>query len=324
VAVVATNEAACDRTAAWVRALTQLISALGAIARAAADLFMSFAAGAAATLLPLLHGRTGCSAALTTAVVAASLEAAGPVVASAWQDSSFEAALQEFNNAALQVLKEGNCTSSEVRASAHVFFSDVAWASFDNFAPQLPHVVPPAVIALHMADGSEVHVGSCRRGIRTGAHEEKVAAINALRSYATLGQPFASYLPTTLSSVSALSTHPVADVRIACANALVSIGRCLGSFAENLPEGDDRAAATSMASTVVTALCSLLACGMSEDAAALRCGLQAREDLSDCHGFIALAGENAARLAAAGDGRRSEDVESSNDGKDRGDDEDID
>eukprot|EP00928_Gymnodinium_smaydae_P070282 TRINITY_DN54154_c0_g1_i1.p1 TRINITY_DN54154_c0_g1~~TRINITY_DN54154_c0_g1_i1.p1 ORF type:complete len:816 (+),score=148.55 TRINITY_DN54154_c0_g1_i1:79-2526(+) len=302
-------------------------SALGAVASTTSDHFVPFALSTANVLLSLLRNCPSKSLngaavmGLTPAVFAACLDAAGATVAAAWTDPSFSSMREELAVAAQQAIVD-SAAASEVRASAHNFFAGVALASFEEFAPYLPHVVPPAIEALRTTDGSEagttIGAGSTRRAVRTDGQEERVAAVEALGSYATaVGSKFAMHLPNALNAVCPQAEHASPNVRAAVARALERMGRCLGDLAAGLPEGaPDRPAAVAMAQSVVRALCTLIDGRGLDGSAALRSSLQTKEDLAECEGFVSLAGpQAAAALAAAGGGRHSDDVESS-DGED--------
>mmetsp|Transcript_11840 Transcript_11840/g.33452 ORF Transcript_11840/g.33452 Transcript_11840/m.33452 type:complete len:835 (-) Transcript_11840:93-2597(-) len=307
-------------------ALAAVLTALGAAASVAADHFAPLAPATAASLLPFLRGR--CSGAvgpgsdgsmpapasvLTPAVLAASLDAAGAIVASAWEEPAFQPARDELVGVALRSLIDSSAPT-EARASAHGFFARVALASFEQFAAHLPQVVPAAVDALRVSDGAEMmRSGGRRQAVRTGAYEERVAAIDALGAYAAaVGQGFAAYLPAVLPAICSQVQHAGPEVRIAVASALERIGRMLGGLASALPEGPDRTAAAAMAQATSQAVCGLIDNKGLEGSAALRCALQAKEDLVECPCFIALAGPEAATaLSAAGGGQRAEDIESS-------------
>jgi len=313
-----------EEVASAAAAMVAIATALGAVANTAADHFAPFAAAATTVLLQLLHAGAaepscsiGCPTALTPPAFAACLEAAGGAVASAWSNSSFRTAREELATLA-QCALVNDQAASEVRASAHKFFACVALASFEEFSPLLVQVVPPAVSALHAADGSEVGVGVRRRGVRTGAHEERVAAIEALGAYAVaVGHRFAAHMPLVLPAVCSQAQHANAEVRAATARSLGRIGRVLADIVAGLPGDDsDRTAAAGLAQSLTRALCSLISERHTEDAGALRCGLQTKEDLLNCPAFIALVGSEAAALVAAGGGRRSDEVESSEDGDD--------
>mmetsp|Transcript_29886 Transcript_29886/g.93421 ORF Transcript_29886/g.93421 Transcript_29886/m.93421 type:complete len:825 (-) Transcript_29886:16-2490(-) len=320
----ATDGEAATTLAAASTALAAVLAALGAAAAVAADHFCSMAPAAAAALLPFLRGDAASQVpakVLTAAVLAACIDAAGAVVASAWGDPAFQAAREELVGMALRALSSAS-VPTEVRASAHGFFTRVALASFEQFVPQLPHVVPAAVDALRVTDGAEMtRAGGQRRAVRTGAHEERVAAIEALGAYAAAaGQGFAAYLPNALPAICAQAQHAGSEVRVAVANALERIGRMLAGLAGGLPQGSDRAAAAAMAQAASHALCGLLSDKKLEGSGALRAALQAKEDLLECPGFAALAGpEAAAALSAAGGTQRAEDVESSSAGDDEDD-----
>merc|ERR1712039_296029 len=94
---------------------------------------------------------------------------------------------------------------------------------------------------------------------------------------------------------------------------LERIGRMLGGLAESLSAGGaDHAAAVAMAQWAARSICCLVCDHEDDGATALRRGLQAKEDLLECPGFVALAGPAAAQaLAAVGGGRQADDVESS-------------
>ena len=196
----ATDAAALATAAA--AACSALVAAVGAAATAGADLFGPLAAPAAAALLPLMQAGSQGS------ILATCLDAAGGIVASAWAEPAFRSSREEFTTAALRVLGDRGAPS-EARASAHSFFACVALASFEEFAPYLPQVVPPAVAALAAEDGGEVRKGgTTRREVRTGAHEERVAAVSALGAYAAaVGSGFAAHLPLALTAVCAQATR---------------------------------------------------------------------------------------------------------------------
>jgi len=303
-------------------AVAALAVALGAAASSAADTFIAYAVPSAAVLLPLLRAMldgSGADVGLSPAVFAACLDAAGSVVGSAWGQAEFQPAREELAMIAHRVLTDGRMPS-EVRASAHGFFGDVALACFEGFAPHLQQVVPPAVAAMTAEDGSEVKTATRRRAVRTDQHEERVAAIEALGAYASaVGAPFAAHCPSVLPPLCAQAQNPSAEVRVAVANTIGRVGRMLGDLAGALPEGPDRQQASLMAQGLASALRGSLDARDLDGAAALRSGLMAKEDLADCSGFVALAGCEMAALATAGRGQRAEDVESS-----EGEDEELD
>jgi len=174
-----------------------------------------------------------------------------------------------------------------------------------------------AVEALRSVNEGETR-GNRRRAVRTGAQEERVAAIEALGSYAAaVGARFGEFLPVALPAICAQAGHASPEVRAATARSLERFGRCLGDLASRLPAGlsQDRTAAAGMAQAISRAICGLVAASQNESAAALRSSLQAREDLMDCGSFGPIAGPEAmAAMAAAGaPGQCSDDVESSAD-----------
>ncbi|CAK9071831.1 unnamed protein product, partial [Durusdinium trenchii] len=242
-------------------------------------------------------------------VLAACLDAAGAVIASAWVDQSFQAQKEELAQAAREVLQDASAPS-EARASAHHFYARVALACFEEFAPTLEVVLPPALEALR-PENSECLAVKPGRGVRTGGHEERLAALEALGSYAAaLGARFAPHLPSALPAVCSQAQHPRVEVRAGAAMALERMARVLGDLAQGLPSSD-QAAASRLAEAVVASLCEIL---KQPGSKALRCTLQAKEDLDCCPGFWTLAGQSAAAsLAAAAGSRRSEDVEDSED-----------
>ena len=77
-------------------------------------------------------------------VLAASLDAAGAVIASAWGDASFQKEKEELATAAREVLLDSSAPSEahvkshsscfQARASAHSFYARVALATFEDFA----------------------------------------------------------------------------------------------------------------------------------------------------------------------------------------------
>ncbi|CAE8605278.1 unnamed protein product, partial [Polarella glacialis] len=266
--------------AAAAAAVASVATALGAAACAAADHFEPMAAEAAAALLIVLQAAMQPSAGkavLPPAVLAAALDAAGAVVASAWSEAGFFAVRDELANAARVVLLDGRAPS-EARASAHNFFAGVALASFEEFAPSLALVVSPAVEALQAADGGEVaKSGGRRRAVRTGTQEERVAATEALGAYAAAvgGARFAPHLSASLPAVCAQARHASAEVRAAAANALGRIGRALGDLAQGLPMGHpDRGAASGLAQAVAQAVCEIIQGKGLDGSAAVRSGLQ--------------------------------------------------
>eukprot|EP00933_Yihiella_yeosuensis_P034667 TRINITY_DN2814_c0_g1_i1.p1 TRINITY_DN2814_c0_g1~~TRINITY_DN2814_c0_g1_i1.p1 ORF type:complete len:517 (+),score=176.12 TRINITY_DN2814_c0_g1_i1:144-1553(+) len=311
---------AASAASAAAAAVAAVATALGALAAQSADHFEPIAGEAAKTLLNLLKaGAPGIGASkggMTPAVLAACIDAAGAVVASAWSEPSFHSAREELAGFARAVLVSPGAPS-EARASSHNFFKGVALASFEEFAPSLSLVVPPAVDVLMAADEAEVSRSGRRRAVRTGTHEERVAATEALGAYAAAvgGARFAPQLAAVLPAVCAQAQHASSDVRAAAGNSLGQIGRALGDLAEGLPEGhSDRPAAAAMAQAAAKAVCELIQAKGLEGSDALRSALQAKEDLEDCAGFMSLAGQGAAcAFAEAAGGRRSEDVESSDD-----------
>jgi len=316
----AESEAVAVATSA-IGAVVALVGSLGEAATTGSDLFAPLAPVAAAALLPLLRARLGDASAapgiapglITPALLAACLDAAGPVTASAWGEASCQAMRDEFATIARQVLPDEKAPS-QVRASAHNFFSAVAFASFEEFSPQLAHVVPPAVQALHVGSTGEEKHSNGRRAVRTAQHEELVAAINALGVYAVaVGASFAAYLPTVLPALRKLAHHASPEVRIAVASSLERIGRMLDGLSAVLPAGSpDRAGAAAMALEVAHALCDLINNRQLEGQTALRRALQTKEDLAECAGFISLLGQEAgSALAGAGNGQNSDDIESS-------------
>jgi len=301
-------------------AVVAVTSSLGAVAATAADHFTPLAPAAVSALLPLLRARlcgTGSAtveqAMVTPALLAACLECAGPVVASAWAEGSFHSIRDEIASFARQVLVD-NKVPSEVRASAHNFFSAVALASFEEFAPQLHHVVPPALQVISTVDDAEFARGNTRRAVRTAQHEERVAALSALGVYAiAVGPAFAPFLQSVLPAIRGQVRHASPDVRVAVAECLERLGRMVGGLAEKLPAGSpDRAAAAAMAMEVAHAVCELIGgCG-PDGASALRRSLQVKEDLVECAGFVQLLSQEAvAALSSTGSGQRSDDIESS-------------
>eukprot|EP00811_Abedinium_folium_P036088 NODE_882_length_2716_cov_9.715720.p1 GENE.NODE_882_length_2716_cov_9.715720~~NODE_882_length_2716_cov_9.715720.p1 ORF type:complete len:797 (+),score=278.92 NODE_882_length_2716_cov_9.715720:139-2391(+) len=313
-----------ETVAEWSMALAALAGALGDAAGAAMDHFAAFARSAVVVLLPLLQGRAASPALLGPAAVAACLNAAGAVVASAWREPAFQVACEELCGVARHALGTGDDVS-EVRASAHNFFARLARVSFEEFAPQLAVVVPPAVAALRIADGGAVAVsGAFQRAVRTDAHEEQVAAANALGAYAAVWPAFATYVPNALPPLCELAAHPGPAIRLAVAGALSSFGRLLAALAGGLhgtSTGGDCAAAAAMASTLCAAVCALSNRSATEGAAALRGALQTKEDLLAYPGFAELAGAPAvAALVAAGGGQCSDDVDSGEDADTYGDD----
>ncbi|CAE7645112.1 unnamed protein product, partial [Symbiodinium pilosum] len=149
-----------------------------------------------------------------------------------------------------------------------------------------------------------------RRAVRTGSHEERLAATEAVGTYvAAVGARFAPHFPSALPALCAQAKHADPDVRAETANALAKMGKVLGDLAGGLPEGHaDRQAASGLAEAVARGLCDIMA---EAGSAPVRCALQAKEDLEPNPGFVALAGPGFSALAAAAGGRRSEDVEDS-------------
>eukprot|EP00927_Polykrikos_kofoidii_P076282 TRINITY_DN7316_c0_g2_i1.p1 TRINITY_DN7316_c0_g2~~TRINITY_DN7316_c0_g2_i1.p1 ORF type:complete len:827 (-),score=145.02 TRINITY_DN7316_c0_g2_i1:445-2925(-) len=311
-AAFAASQDPADATAA-AAVVAAVACALGAAASAATDRFAPYAASAAAVLLPPL--RAGFGGGVPPHVAAACLEAAGAVVASAWEEAEFRQVREELAMVAQQQLASVEA-ASEVRAGAHIFFSHVAFASFEQFAPLLASVVPPALDALRPADGSECVGSISKRAVRTGGFEERVAAVEALGAYAaSVGGAFAVHLPLVLPAICSLARHPGTKVRSAVCRSLAQIGLCLGSIAGSLAGSTsaDGVAAATLAQTLTRALVGLLT-DSSVEGASLRCALQAYEDLSVCHGFVSLVGPaEVAVLSSAAAGRSSEDVESSED-----------
>lgn len=282
--------------------------ALSAVAEATADHFEPYATTAASMLIPLLRSPPGGT--LPNTMFAACLEAAGCVIASAWAEPGLRGARDEAAAVAQGILVDRGA-ESEVRASAHSFFAAVALASFEEFIPHLPHVVPPAVEALGGVDGSEVVVGASRRAVRTGAFEERTAAIDALGAYVSaVGAGFAPHLPVVISSLCRFSHHADPKIQAAVARTLSNIGRVLGDLGAGLPAGSaDRSSAFAMAQAVVQAICALADWERKSSTSAFRCSLQAKEDLLECPSFCTLLGAAGVTvLAAAGPGVRSEDL----------------
>ncbi|OLQ10638.1 hypothetical protein AK812_SmicGene5637 [Symbiodinium microadriaticum] len=249
---------------------------------------------------------------LTPAVLAACLDAAGAVIASAWADPSFQAEKEELASTARSVLLDARAPS-QAKAAAHSFYSQMALARFEEFAPTLETVLPFALDALRAAESGEVVKHGQRRAVRTGSHEERLAATEAVGTYvAAVGARFAPHLPSVLPTLCAQAKHADPSVRAETANSLAKMGRVLGDLAGGLPEGHaDRPAASSLAEAVARGLCDILQEG---DSSPVRCALQGKEDLESNPGFVSLAGPAFAALAAAAGIRRSEDVEDSDAG----------
>mmetsp|Transcript_102756 Transcript_102756/g.257694 ORF Transcript_102756/g.257694 Transcript_102756/m.257694 type:complete len:823 (+) Transcript_102756:55-2523(+) len=316
----ATNPQSSNDASATMGAVVSLISALGAAASTAADHFVPFAVIAASALVPIVRANfanNACPPHITSAmsmpaVLASCLDAAGAIVASAWAEPNFGPIREEFAGFARQVIRDSG-SPSEVRATAHNFFASVALASFEEFTPQLPCVVEAAIVALSIADDGSA-TSTSRRAVRTGAHEERVAAIDSLGAYAVaVGPRFAAHLQSVMPAVSSQVNHVNPDVRISVAGCLERIGRMLGGLVERLSVGGtDFVAAASMAQWTARSVCSLVCDHENNGAAALRRALQVKEDLLDCPGFVVLLGPEAAQsLAAVGGGRHADDVESS-------------
>jgi len=299
--------------------LAALVGALGAAASAAADLFVPFAVDAAFGVLQMLRARCGADPntgiplqVLTPEVLSLCLDAAGSILASAWGEPAFRATREDLIALARRMLADG-ALPSNVRAGAHSFFGSMALASFEEFVPHLPYAVEAAVLSLHTADSEGGAASSGRRAVRTGAHEERVAAITSLGAYAVaVDSHFAVHLQTVVPAICAQIQHPDADVRAAVADSLERIGRMLGGLAEKLDgNSSDRVAAALMAQGLARSLRALIE-GHSDGASALRRSLQAKEDLLECPGFVALLGQEiAAELSTAGGGKLAYDVESS-------------
>lgn len=306
-------------------AVVSLASALAAAANSAADHFAPFAEDVANALLPLVrdwppvNGVGGSVATSGAAVAAAALDASGAVVASAWNRPSLQATRDELAILARRVLAQPGA-DAEVRASAHRFFSRIAMASFEEFAAFLPQVIPAAVEVLQVRDEAEVVKGLRRRAVNTNCQEERVAATEALGTYCSaVGAQFAPFLSTALPAVCSQAGHASAKVRSAAARSLAQMGRVLGALAQGLPEGHpDRLSAAAMSQALLSALCELLRAGGCEGASsAQRSALQAAEDLAEEDAFLRLAGPGAtSALASAVGGRRSEEIESSEDEED--------
>eukprot|EP00913_Durusdinium_trenchii_P011823 g11105.t1 len=279
-------------------ALAALARTLTALASCTADHFAPWAPEAAKSLVTLFRGcKAGggppIAAPVRPTVLAACLDAAGAVIASAWVDQSFQAQKEELAQAAREVLQDASAPS-EARASAHHFYARVALACFEEFAPTLEVVLPPALEALR-PENSECLAVKPGRG-------ERLAALEALGSYAAaLGARFAPHLPSALPAVCSQAQHPRVEVRAGAAMALERMARVLGDLAQGLPSSD-QAAASRLAEAVVASLCEIL---KQPGSKALRSVL---EDLDCCPGFWTLAGQSAAAsLAAAAGSRRSED-----------------
>ncbi|CAJ1445211.1 unnamed protein product [Effrenium voratum] len=288
------------------KALAALAQCLTSLAGACADTFAPAAPEAAKGLVALLRA---CHTGGNPAVLAACLEAAGAVIASAWSEQSFQGEKEELAAAARAVLLD-RAAPTEARASAHGFYGRCAMASFEDFGPNLELVLPPALEALRQESGELVKHGR-RRAVRTGGHEERLAATEAIGSYAAAcSARFAPHLPAALPAVCSQARHPCSEVRAASAESLARMGRVLGDLAGGIPDSD-RQAAVSLAEAVATSLVEIL----KAEGKALRCALQAKEDLESHPGFLALARTAAVSLSAAGQ-QRSEDVESEDDFED--------
>lgn len=296
-------------------ALAAVARCLTSLASVTADHFAPWAPEAAKSLVllfracrPTAGGKQMVASPVRPAVEAACFDAAGAVIASAWSDQSFQAEKEELAAAARSVLLD-NRAPSEARASAHNFYARVALAQFEDFAPSLETVMPPALEALRAQETGHVVKHGRSRAVRTGSHEERLAAIEAIGTYAVAcGARFAPQLPSALPALCAQAQHPNPQLRAATANALAQIGRVLGDLAQGIPSSDQQAASR-LAEAVAQSLSEILQHPGSS--AALRCALQAKEDLDACDGFLSLAA--ATSLSSAAAGRRSEDVEDSDD-----------
>eukprot|EP00434_Breviolum_minutum_P019286 symbB.v1.2.016998.t1/scaffold1313.1/size125722/2 len=122
------------------------------------------------TIVVESRGAPMLAAPVRPAVLAACLDAAGAVIASAWADRSFQSEKEELAAAAQSVLLDSHAPS-EARASSHNFYARVALAQFEDFAPSLDTVMPPALEALAAPETGEVVKHGRSRAVRTGAHE---------------------------------------------------------------------------------------------------------------------------------------------------------
>ncbi|CAE7033462.1 unnamed protein product, partial [Symbiodinium natans] len=282
---VGSRQEATDATTASAAAAAAVARALRALAAATADMFAPFAPEAAQSLVSILRTASvsagpgavgsGPSPLLTPAVLAACLDAAGAVIASAWADPSFRAEKEELASTASSVLMDARAPS-EAKAAAHSFYAQMALARFEEFAPTLDTVLPFALEAMRAAESGEVVKHGRRRAVRTGSHEERLAATEAVGTYvAAVGARFAPHLPSALPAVCAQAKHADPGVRAETANALAKMGRVLGDLAGGLPEGHaDRQAASSLAEAVARGLCDILS---EAGSSPLRCTLQAKE-----------------------------------------------
>mmetsp|Transcript_63062 Transcript_63062/g.150272 ORF Transcript_63062/g.150272 Transcript_63062/m.150272 type:complete len:800 (+) Transcript_63062:119-2518(+) len=299
-------------------AAAALASALGAAAASSLDHFEPFVVQSAQVLWPLAQAAATKGHNGTHIVLSSCIEAAGSTISIKWMDPEVKDIRDEFSSMALRILTDEGCPS-EVRASAHVFFRQMASAMLEEFSPYTSKVVPPALASLAMSDGGEVVVGRRRRAVRTGGEEERVAAIHALGVYATsVGPTFGMYLPAVIPSVCGQAQHASSAVQAACMCAVARLGKALTSIAIGLTNGHaDRLAAQNMVQGMVQALELVARDRDNLGGSALRSAIHAIQDLREHPGFDAFVGPAAiaALMAAVGD-KVADDICSTDDEED--------